>query len=312
MIKNRLEKNLKKLKPWAEKHGIEAFRLYDRDIPEYPFVVDIYGTFVVVADRREEIDFERDKKGHLDELEKTLYHILRPKDVIIKRRTPQRQAGEKSQQYQKLNRTGHNLIVREEPAKLIVNLYDYLDTGLFLDHRLVRQRVLKTVKKGSRFLNLFSYTGSVSVFAALAGAQTTSVDMSKTYTEWAMENFRENGLQDGPHEFVVDDVMAWLEEQSNAKKPPKYDFIFLDPPTFSNSKKMDGNFEVERDQMQILKQAMKLLAPGGQMIFSNNKRGFKLDPAVLGFATVKNISRDTLPADFHDAKIRSVFMMSPK
>lgn len=308
MIKNRLEKNLKKLKPWAEKHGIEAFRLYDRDIPEFPFIVDIYGRYVVVADRREAIDFKGRKKDHLDELDRAVHELLRPEDVIYKRRLPQRGGGEKSQQYQKLNKTGHRLVVREAPARLIVNLYDYLDTGLFLDHRLLRQRVLKSVKPGTEFLNLFSYTGSVSVFAALAGARTTSVDLSKTYSEWAMANFAENKLSGGDHEFVVADALEWLRDGGDGKM---YDYIFLDPPTFSNSKKMTGTFDVERDQVELLRGTLRLLKPEGTLIFSNNKRGFKIDERVHAMAKVKNISRETLPADFHDPKIRSVFELRP-
>lgn len=317
MIRNRLEKNLKKLRPWADRLGIEAFRVYDRDIPEYPFIVDIYGKYVVVADRREKIDFDREnstlQKRHIDELREAIESLLQPQDIIFKRRAPQR-VGDKGQQYQKLNRSGHCLVIREEPARFIVNLYDYLDTGLFLDHRLLRQRVLKVVTaaaneapKPPRFLNLFSYTGSVSVFAALGGANVTSVDLSKPYTEWAMANFKENGVDKGDHVFVVADVLEWIAEESAAKHIQQYDFIFVDPPTFSNSKKMTGTFDVQRDHVKLLRSVAKLLKPQGLLFFSNNKRGFKLDEAIRTEFLVKDISRETLPNDFHDPKIRSAF-----
>lgn len=308
-IQNRLEKNIKKLKPWAEKLGIEAYRIYDRDIPEYPFTVDVYGPYVVMNDRRQEIDFEEQKSGHLEKIRTAIQTLLDPKDIIIKRRTPQRLKGQKTAQYQRLAEKGERIAVNEEPAKFLVNLYDYLDTGLFLDHRLVRQIIYKKSGMGARFLNLFSYTASVSVMAAIAGSITTSVDMSKTYTNWAKDNFKANNIDIDNHNFFVADVLVWLHEQFVHKSATHYDLIFLDPPTFSNSKKMDGTFDVERDQVQLLRKTVALLRPGGELIFSNNKRGFKLDPAVHEFAKVKEITHNTLPKDFHDQKIRKVFSL---
>lgn len=308
-IQNRLEKNIKKLKPWAEKLGIEAYRIYDRDIPEYPFTVDIYGPYVVMNDRRQDIDFEEQKSGHLENIRTAIQALLKPQDIIIKRRTPQRLKGQKTAQYQRLAEKGERIAVKEEPAKFLVNLYDYLDTGLFLDHRLVRQIIYKKSGMGARFLNLFSYTSSVSVMAAIAGSITTSVDMSKTYTNWAKDNFKANNIDVDNHNFFVADVLVWLHEQFVHKSATHYDLIFLDPPTFSNSKKMDGTFDVERDQVQLLRKTVALLRPGGELIFSNNKRGFKLDPAVHEFAKVKEITHTTLPKDFHDQKIRKVFSL---
>lgn len=308
-IQNRLEKNIKKLKPWAEKHGIEAYRIYDRDIPEYPFTVDLYGEYVVMNDRRQEIDFEEAKSTHLENIRVAIQKLLQPKDIIIKRRTPQRAAGEKSSQYQRLAEKRERIVVREDPARLLVNLYDYLDTGLFLDHRLVRQIIYKKSGMGARFLNLFSYTASVSVFAAIAGSITTSVDMSKTYMAWAKDNFKANDIDVDNHNFFVADVQTWLAEQVAHKSATHYDLIFLDPPTFSNSKKMEGTFDVERDQVELLRRTVSLLRPGGELIFSNNKRGFKLDPAVHEFAKVREITKTTLPKDFHDQKIRKVFSL---
>ena len=244
MILNRLLKNWKKLAPWAKRQNIEAFRLYDRDIPEFPFLVDVYADHVVVYDKTDPI---KDKdKNHLppliDALEKGLHFT--PGKIVIKRR--QRKEG--TSQYEKLEDRQEFLVVREHEARLQVNLYDYLDTGLFLDHRPMRQRLFKEVKqftathgRAPKVLNLFCYTGSVSVFAALAGAEVTSVDMSATYLEWAKRNFQLNDLNADAHRFLQEDVLAYLDRRT----PEKYDFIFLDPPTFSNSKRMHQDFEVE-------------------------------------------------------------------
>ena len=310
-ISNRLQKNLKRCQPWAAKHGIEAYRIYDRDIPEYPFIVDIYGEYVVLSDRREEIDFSEDKKHHFDDIKNAIRELVNPKEIIEKRRAPQRQKSEKNQQYQKLGEAKQHIVVREAPAKFWVKLYDYLDTGLFLDHRLVRQKVFKASKPGTRFLNLFSYTASVSVFAALGGARTTSVDLSNTYSEWAQDNFELNKLRPDEHEFIIADVLEWMrDQQKNPDYRGMYDLILIDPPTFSNSKSMDGTFEVERDHYSLIKQGLEFLKPGGTIIFSNNKRSFKMDVRVPSLVSVRNISDDTLPFDFRDKKIRHVFELT--
>jgi 23S rRNA (cytosine1962-C5)-methyltransferase len=312
-ISNRLQKNLKRCQPWAQKHGIEAYRIYDRDIPEYPFIVDIYGEHVILSDRREEIDFSEDKLGHIDDIKNAIRTLINPKEIIEKRRSPQRQKSEKSQQYQKLGEKKELIVIREAPAKFWVNLHDYLDTGLFLDHRLVRQQVMKFCKPGSRFLNLFSYTASVSVFAALGGARTVSVDLSNTYSDWAKDNFELNKLRVSDHEFVISDVLDWMrEKQKEIEYHKMFDLILIDPPTFSNSKSMDGTFEVERDHYALIRQAFEFLKPGGTLIFSNNKRGFKMDPRISALAEVREISEATLPFDFRDKKIRKVFEMQAK
>ena len=307
-IRDRLEKNFKKRAPLVKKYQLEAYRLYDRDIPEYPFIVDIYGDSVVLADRREEIDFSEEKKHHIENIKKAIREVVNPKEVIEKRRAPQRQGAQKSDQYQKFSRLEKRQVIQEGPAKFWVNLHDYIDTGLFLDHRVVRQKIMKSLKPEMRFLNLFSYTASVSVFAALAGARTMSVDLSKTYTEWAQENFKLNGLLDKAHQFVEEDVFEWMRESENNPRFHKmFDLVFIDPPTFSNSKKMQSSFDVERDHAHLLKVGFQFLKPGGILIFSNNKRYFKLDPKVSAFANVRDISAETLPFDFRDQRIRHVF-----
>lgn len=299
MIKNRLEKNLKKLKPWSKRHQIEAYRLYDRDIPEFPFIVDIYKDHLLVHDKSDAV-FDKDK-DHLRLVIAALKEIFQCQDekIIIKKR--ERQEGLK--QYEKLAEKSETLVIRESQALFKVNLYDYLDTGLFLDHRPMRQKIFKSVHD-KNFLNLFCYTGSVSVFAALGGARTTSVDMSQTYLNWAQDNFALNQIDPGIHSFINANVLSWLKEE-RAKK--KFDVIFLDPPTFSNSKKMEDSFEVERDQEFLVDHCMTMLSPGGVLYFSNNKRKFKLSPALQDRYSIKDISEESIPQDFHDKKIHNCF-----
>lgn len=298
MIKNRLEKNYKKLKSWAERAQIEAYRLYDRDIPEYPYIVDTYKDHFLIYDKSDLRDLEKNHLPHVQEALKALFKCDDSKIVIKKRK---RQEGLK--QYEKLDAKEDTFVVRESQALLKVNLYDYLDTGLFLDHRPMRQKIFKSVKD-KKFLNLFCYTGSVSVFAALGGAHTTSVDMSQTYLRWAQENFQLNNLDPNDHNFINSDVLDWLR-QANLKNT--FDVIFLDPPTFSNSKKMDESFEVERDQEFLVNACMEMLRPDGILYFSNNKRKFKISPALVAKYKVKEITTESIPQDFHDKKIHNCF-----
>lgn len=301
MIKNRLEKNFKKLKAWAERQNIEAWRLYDRDIPEYPYIIDIYKDFYVVYDKS---DFIKDKdKNHLPHVIDALSFLFKcnEEQIIIKKR--ERQEG--LNQYEKLSAKNQTLIVKESQALLKVNLYDYLDTGLFLDHRPMRQKIFKTAK-GKKVLNLFCYTGSVSVFAALAGAVTTSVDMSQTYLGWAQENFNLNQINPLDHRFVNANVLEWLDQNSNFGSGT-FDIIFLDPPTFSNSKKMADSFEVERDQDFLVHKCMAILEKNGVLYFSNNKRKFKLNPDLVAKYKVRDITDESIPQDFHDKKIHNCF-----
>ncbi|MEY4615784.1 MAG: hypothetical protein RJB66_744 [Pseudomonadota bacterium] len=306
MILNRLQKNWKKLAPWAQRQKIEAFRLYDKDIPEFPFLVDVYRDYVVVYDKTDPI---KDKdKNHLplviEALEKGL-QFAREKIVIKKR---QRQEG--VAQYERLESRQEVLVIQEHEARLLVNLHDYLDTGLFLDHRPMRQKIFKEVKaqvsqagNTPSLLNLFCYTGSVSVFAALAGAHVTSVDMSATYIEWAKKNFDLNKMDWKKHRFIQEDALAYLE----APASEKFDFIFLDPPTFSNSKRMESSFEVERDQEFIVKQSMKRLNPKGVLYFSNNKRDFRLSDQLKTSYNIKDITDFSIPQDCHDKKIHRCY-----
>ena len=290
---NRLKKNLKKLKPWLKKQDTNCYRIYDADLPEYNVAIDVYDDCLVVQEYAppKTIDAEKARRR----LQEVLLYLpavtgVPAKQIMLKVREQKKG----KQQYEKVNTTGNRKVVWENGAKLYVNLTDYLDTGLFLDHRITRQKV-RQIAKGKDVLNLFSYTGSVSVAAALGGARSvTTVDMSNTYINWAKDNFKLNKLNGGYH-FVQSDCLQWLVGHNG-----KYDLIFVDPPSFSNSKRMDTTWDVQRDHVMLLTQVRRCLNPGGTIVFSNNKRGFKLDNdamAELGLA-VENISAQTIPQDF--------------
>lgn len=302
MIQNRLEKNLKKLQSWSEKYKIEAYRLYDRDIPEYPFIVDRYKDEFIVYDKSEDIDKE---KNHLPQLIEALRKIFdcSEEKIIIKRR--QRQKG--NDQYQKLAEKNDKKVILENGIPLLVNLHDYLDTGLFLDHRPMRYQFLKK-SKSQKFLNLFCYTASVSVMAAQGGATTYSIDMSKNYLEWGKENFTLNKIDLEKHFFFEEDVLQFIDEAINWPDfAGSFDCIFLDPPTFSNSKSMKQDFDIERDQVDLVTKVMKFLKPQGILYFSNNKRDFKMSPELQSQFKIKDITASTIPIDFHDQKIHRCF-----
>ncbi|MBS7661004.1 bifunctional 23S rRNA (guanine(2069)-N(7))-methyltransferase RlmK/23S rRNA (guanine(2445)-N(2))-methyltransferase RlmL [Pseudomonas lalucatii] len=291
MFANRLQKNLKQLGKWARREGVECYRLYDADMPEYALAVDLYGDWVHVQEYAapRSIDPEKAQARLFDALAAIPQALNVDKSkVIIKRR--ERQAG--TRQYQRQGAQGQFMEVSEGGAKLLVNLTDYLDTGLFLDHRPLRLRIQREAA-GKRFLNLFCYTATATVHAAKGGARsTTSVDLSKTYLDWARRNLSLNGYSD-KQRLEQGDVMAWLAEDRG-----EYELIFIDPPTFSNSKRMEGVFDVQRDHVQLLDLAMARLAPGGVLYFSNNFRKFQLDDGLAARYGVEEISADTLDPDF--------------
>ncbi|MFN3455270.1 MAG: class I SAM-dependent methyltransferase, partial [Pseudobdellovibrio sp.] len=298
MIINRLEKNLKKLKPWADKNKIEAYRLYDKDIPEYPFLVDIYKNYCVIYDKTELIDQGKNKDLEVIEAVKKVLHLDSDK-IILKKR--EKQKGQN--QYQKLQTSNEKFQVLENGIPVLVNIWDYLDTGLFIDHRPMRYFFLKN-SRDKKLLNLFSYTCCVSLMAAVGGAITTSVDMSKNYLNWGKENFRINHLNSDKHQFIEQNALNFLKVASEwPDYEQSFDMIFLDPPTFSNSKEMESDFEVERDQLFIIENALKFLKPDGTLYFSTNKRKFKLDPSIEQKYLVKNTTEKTIPMDCFDQKI---------
>lgn len=303
-IQNRLEKNYKHLKKWAARSGIEAFRIYEKDIPEFPFIVDVYKDHAVIFEKRDE-EIDAEKFNHFEFIITAVKNVLNiPEEkVVIKSRFRQKGAT----QYTKLEEKNEFFSVKEHEARYLVNLHDYLDTGLFLDHRPLRQIIYKSVS-GKKVLNLFSYTGSISVMAALGGAKVTSVDMSATYMDWAKKNFEENQIPLKEHNFIVDSALEYLEKASS-----RFDVIVLDPPTFSNSKKMEEDFEVEKDQVFLIKHCLRLLNPeGGVLYFSNNKRSFKIDPAISEMALVQDITARTIPEDYRNPKIHHCFKITHK
>lgn len=291
---NRLAKNIKKVEKWATQQGIDAYRLYDADLPEYNLAVDRYGDHIVVQEYQapKSIDEQKARQRLLDAVSATLYVTgVETNKLVLKVR--QKQKG--TNQYEKLANKGDYFFVNEYGAKLWVNLTDYLDTGLFLDHRLTRKMVGE-MAKGKTFLNLFAYTGSATIHAALNGAKsTTTVDMSNTYLNWAEQNLELNNLPLRNNHLFQADCLQWLAECRE-----RFELIFVDPPTFSNSKRMEDSWDVQRDHIKLMTQLKRILTADGTIVFSNNKRGFKMDfdgLAALGLQA-ENISHKTLPLDF--------------
>ena len=295
---NRLQKNIKKIEKWAKQQGLDAYRLYDTDLPEYNLAVDRYADHIVVQEYAapKNIDENKARQRLLDAVNATLQVTgIETNKLILKVR--QKQKG--TNQYEKLANKGEYFYVNEYGAKLWVNLTDYLDTGLFLDHRLTR-KMLGEMAQGKDFLNLFAYTGSATVHAALGKAKsTTTVDMSNTYLNWAEQNLLLNDIEGKQHKLIQADCLQWLEKCDH-----QFDLIFVDPPTFSNSKRMEDSWDVQRDHIKLMTNLKRILRPNGTIVFSNNKRGFKMDFAKLeelGLSAVE-ISHKTLPLDFERNK----------
>jgi len=291
MFANRLQKNLRQLGKWARREQVDCYRLYDADMPEYALAVDLYQDWVHVQEYAapRSVDPDKAQARLLDALAAIPQGLgIAPQRVVLKRR--ERQTG--TRQYERQATEGRFQEVSEGGVKLLVNLTDYLDTGLFLDHRPMRMRIQREAA-GKRFLNLFCYTATATVHAAKGGARsTTSVDLSKTYLDWARRNLALNGFSER-NRLEQGDVMAWLEGNRDS-----YDLIFIDPPTFSNSKRMEGVFDVQRDHVQLLDLAMARLAPGGVLYFSNNFRKFQLDEHLMTRYVVEEITAQTLDPDF--------------
>ncbi|MFC4699465.1 bifunctional 23S rRNA (guanine(2069)-N(7))-methyltransferase RlmK/23S rRNA (guanine(2445)-N(2))-methyltransferase RlmL [Glaciecola siphonariae] len=294
---NRLVKNQKRLQKWLKRENIEAYRIYDADLPHYNFAIDVYGAWVIVQEYAAPKSLpEAVAKERLQQALLRIPTILKcpTQQVVVKQRV--KQSG--SSQYQKHSNSGKRVTVTEYGAKFYINPADYLDVGLFLDHRTTRQMFAAKAKQ-KHVLNLFCYTGSVSVHAALHGAKSvTSVDMSRTYINWAKDNFELNGIQ-GNHVFEQADCLEWLNGRAQTHLP-KFDAIFIDPPSFSNSKRMDGTWDVQRDHVGLIKNALACLQPDGFIYFSNNLRKFSLDQEAIEALGVKavNIGHKTLPEDF--------------
>jgi 23S rRNA (guanine2445-N2)-methyltransferase / 23S rRNA (guanine2069-N7)-methyltransferase len=310
MFANRLGKNLKKQQAWADRSGVSCYRLYDADMPEYAFAIDVYRTIGGAdgASAAEELtwlyvqEYAAPAEIGLDSVRKrrgealsTLSDVTGVAQERVRVRT--RRKNKRGEQYGKVQDRDNYYVVMEDGLKFLVNFDDYLDTGLFLDHRTTRGR-LRAAASGKRFLNLFAYTCTATVYAAAGGAaSTTSVDMSNTYLNWAERNFELNGLSPYRNRLVQADCRVWLQD-ANRGREERYDLIFIDPPTFSNSKRMEGVFDVERDHPEFIDGCVRLLAPGGLIVFSTNSQRFRLDESLSQRYDVRDISGKTLPKDF--------------
>ena len=310
---NRLRKNLAHWQKWARRRAISCFRVYDRDIPQFPFAIDWYAPVPTQGEAGQggphlhvqeiETGWQIADEEYTAWMEASCDAIcaaadLAPASLHLKRRERQRGLA----QYEKLDEPGEPFVVEEAGHRFEVDLDTYLDTGLFLDHRPARALVAKTVSErvatgaSVDFLNLFAYTGSFSVHAAAAGASaSTTIDLSNTYQAWTARNFKLNGIDAARHQLVRADVLAWLKEAD--ARPQRFDLIVLDPPSFSNSKKMQGVLDVQRDHADMVRQCHALLAPGGELFFSTNLRSFKLDPGLDPLRMVE-ITHQSVPEDF--------------
>ena len=308
MVCNRLKKNLKKMRGWIKKQNTDCYRVYDADMPEYSVAIDVYGQWIHIQEYQapKSVDPQKAESRLRDVLDAVpvAFNVDREK-VVLKQRKVQKG----KRQYEKQDQQQNFMEVKEGNCTLYVNLTDYLDTGLFLDHRPIRTEI-EGLAKNKDFLNLFSYTCTASVHAAVGGARsTTSVDMSQTYLNWGRKNLTLNGLNEQNHEFVQADCLKWLETAQTEKD--RYDIIFMDPPSFSNSKRMDDVLDVQRDHVQLIELAMGLLRPGGTLIFSNNFRRFKMERDALKQFNIDDVTQESLPDDFkRNTKIHQCYKIT--
>ena len=302
---NRLTKTAAHWKKWAKRRGITCFRIYDRDVPQFPFAIDWFetaGPDAAVHLHVQEIDTgwklaDEDYTAWLVAVCDAICAIcgITEERLHLKRRERQRGIA----QYEKLEGRAEVLVVEEAGHRFEINLDGYLDTGLFLDHRQTRALVAQAIaaKKQAAFLNLFAYTGSFSVYAALAGAaKSVTVDLSNTYQAWSLRNFALNGIDPKRHALVRADVFTWLREAD--EQGQRFDVIVLDPPSFSNSKKMAGVLDVQRDHVWLIRQCHAMLYDGGALFFSTNLRSFEMDKQLATRLLLKEISHQTVPDDF--------------
>jgi len=303
MLGNRLARRLRHLQGWAKSQGVTCFRLYEKDIPEYPLIVDWYDgdavAWLLPRTRDDTAEAQREFR------ERATNEILAGLELTPERLWLKDRRGQQGlEQYERVAQRGAARVVTEQALRFEVNLSDYLDTGLFLDHRVARSLV-RRYAQGKRFLNLFAYTGSFTVYARAGGASaSTTVDMSNTYQEWTRRNFALNGQREtAEHRLVTDDCLAWLEAGPAAGE--SYDLIVCDPPTFSNSKRMGGRtFAIDRDYPALLASVAAFLAPGGFLYFSTNSRGLRWESnAVPPGLEALDLGDRTVPPDFRNRRI---------
>lgn len=301
---NRLQKVNRHIAKWAKRQGISCYRIYDLDMPEFPFCIDRYDSYIHVAEYKANHRMtEEEHAAWLQDCMDVMATVLEvpAEHIYLKER---RRLSRRTEQYEKVATESKKITVQEDGLNFLVNLTDYLDTGLFLDHRPLR-KTFRSEAAGKQVLNLFSYTGAFSVYAAAGGAaQVTTVDLSNTYLQWAQENMELNGFKsDALHRFVQSDVMDFLKQESTEV----YDLVFVDPPAFSNSKRMKGTWDTQRDHATLLHLLLKTVKPGGIVYFSNNLREFSPSFDKLQAASIKDISLQTIPEDFRNKKIHHCY-----
>ena len=302
MFRNRLEKVYRHLGKQARRVGVTCYRLYDHDLPEFPFCIEIYEQHIYIAEyKRRHGMSDAEHEDWLERSIDTVCDVLQTKREHIFLKLRQRNLGRLGQ-YQKTAEEGSEFIVRENDLKFFVNLSDYLDTGLFLDHRITRVKV-KDEAKDKNVLNLFSYTGSFSVYAAAGEAsEVVTVDLSKTYLDWAKKNMQINGFMDSiKYKFIQADVLKFLK----AIEENHFNIIILDPPTFSNSKRMSDVLDIQRDHVKMINDCLRVLKAGGSVYFSTNYKKFVMDKASIHSFTIKDITKQTTPFDF-DGRLHRV------
>jgi len=306
MFRNRLAKQAKHLGKQAKRQHIQCYRLYDHDLPEFPFCIEYYDDKLYVAEykRRHGLTDE----AHAVWLQQSKQAIAETLNLTVENifmRLRQRKQGRQGQ-YQRLDEEQHEFVVEENGLKFLVNLTDYLDTGLFLDHRITRQMV-RDQSNGKKVLNLFAYTGSFSVYAASGTAEeVVTVDLSKTYLSWAQRNLELNGFTNPEkYKYQHADVKQYLKELP----ADHFDLVVMDPPTFSNSQRMEDILDIQRDHVELINDCIQSMVPGGTLYFSTNYTKFILDEAGIKASSIKDITRATTPFDFEGKLARYCFLI---
>ena len=321
MFHNRLQKLSRHIDKQARKRGISCYRLYDHDLPEFPFCIDRYAEKLYVAEykRRHGMDEEAHAIWLASCLQQMAFSLAVPREqIFLKLR--QRKPGRGGQYQKTAEGAGDFFVIQENGLSFLINLTDYLDTGLFLDHRdtrcLVRQQA-----KGKRVLNLFAYTGSFSVYAAAGGAsEVTTVDLSNTYLEWARRNMELNGFtslsdtalgnsaQSGAYQFVQADITQYLR----TLPAERFDLIVMDPPTFSNSKRMDDILDIQRDHPLLIREALRILSADGILYFSTNFTKFNMEASLSEVALISDMTKATTSFDFAGRATRFCYRIQKK
>lgn len=321
MFRNRLKKNKKELSKWAKKNNISCYRIYDKDVPQVPVAIDDYegdyvlqyfrGPYDMPNDSINSLEADRVMDERIQAIEEIIIEVLqiKPDNLFTKLREKKKGLS----QYNKLSKTYQTKIVKEGLAKFKINLTDYLDVGLFLDHRPLREKVA-LLAQGKNILNLFSYTGAFTIHSGIAGASfTTSVDSSPVYIDWILDNLKLNQLSLDKNELVCSDIFDWMDGYRLKKDRMRYDLIVLDPPTFSNTKKKEKVFDLQLDHSKLINNLMKeFLNPDGILFFSTNFRKFKLSDALMEQFSCQEFSEQTVPNDFRDKKIHKSWQIEFK